>query len=390
MDYDEKMKPDTQALVDAWNKQQSGSQVELNVLSWNEGPTVLLQQVSAGQAPDIANGNAQMLGKYAGIGEITPMGDVMPKDFLAVFQPSALKAFTVKGVLEALPYFLDPRFMYYRSDLFDSNGLKPPQTWDEVIAAGQKLNKPPDMTGIGLTFSRKSDDLDYFIYAWLGVLGGDANLSMWDDNGKSRLGSPEAIKAVQFLNDLSQKYKITNNDIPAAGRDDGLQPLFFAGKLAMLETGSWFPTLLKSNAPDIKYAIGPIPMSTASLKPVTAFWPDCVMLFKQSKNTPAAVDFLQYMFDKPNRLLFAKQRGVVPERIDVGQDPAYATGPNEKLFVQALDTAFNAYTSPFPANLYDNFTIAENAIDKAVVGEAPVEQALKDAASQIDQQNGVS
>ena len=101
------------------------------------------------------------------------MDNVMPKDFLAAFQPSALKAFTFKGKLMALPYFLDPRAMYYRSDLFDADGLKPPQTWDDVIAAGTKLHKPPDMTGYRHDLRAQVDDMDYFSYAWIGVNGGD-------------------------------------------------------------------------------------------------------------------------------------------------------------------------------------------------------------------------
>ena len=111
------------------------------------------------------------------------------------------------------------------------------------------------------------------------------------------------------------------------------------------------------------------------MKPVTAFWPDCVMMFKQSKNQPAAAEFVQYMFNKDNRLLFAKQRGVIPERIDVGQDPAYATGATEKYFVEAVERRRSTpTTSPFPGNLYDNYTIAENLIGKAVMGEIAGEQ----------------
>ena len=168
MDYDQNMKKDTQALVDAWNAQ-GKSQVELNVLSWNDGHNTLLTQISGGQPPDMANGNAQWLGEWSGIGEVMPLDGLLPKDFLANFQPSALKAFTVKDQLMALPYFLDPRAMYYRKDLFDQAGLKAPETWDDVIAAGTKLHKPPDMTGYGMTFARKNDDMDYWWYAWCGA-----------------------------------------------------------------------------------------------------------------------------------------------------------------------------------------------------------------------------
>ncbi len=368
MDYDEKMRPDTQALIDQFNASQGEIEVKLDVYSWNDGHDTLVTQISGGQAPDLANGNSQWLGEWAGINEVQSLTALLPKDFLAGFVPAGLNAFTVKDQLMAMPYFLDPRATYYRKDLFDKAGLKPPETWDDLTAAAVALHAPPDMTGIGLAFSRKSDDMDYWWYAWLGANGADAKLSLWDEQGKSRFNTPEGIAATQFLVDLAQKHKVTNADIPTASRDGDLQPLFYAGKLAILQTGSWFPTLLKNNAPDMKYGIAPIPVAKAGMKPVTAFWPDCVMMFKQSKHPKEAAKFLQWMFNKENRLLFAKQRGVIPERIDVGTDPAYAVSDIEKFFVGQLATAYNAYESPFPNTLYKVYTEAENLVGQRVHG----------------------
>jgi ABC-type glycerol-3-phosphate transport system substrate-binding protein len=390
MDYDEKMKPDTQAMVDAWNSSQNKSKVELNVYGWGDGHDKLVAEISGGQAPDLANGNSQWLGEWVSINEIVPLDQKLPKEFLANFVPSGLQAFTIKNQLMGLPYFLDPRAMYYRKDLFDEAALKAPETWDDVVAAGTKLHKPPDMTGYGMVFSRKSDDLDYWWYAWLGANGADGNVSIWEPDGKSRFAAPEAIEATQWLADINLKHKFANSDIPSGGRDSELQPLFYAGKLAMLETGSWFPTLLKNNAPDLKYSLVPIPVKTAGMTSRTAFWPDTVGMFSQSKNQDAAAEFLQYMFNFDNRLLFAKQRGVIPERIDVGASPDYAVSDVEKFFVDQLKTAWNVYETPFPATMYDTNTQAETLIGRAVMGEISAEEAMKQAAAYTDKANGLA
>lgn len=390
MDYDENMKPDTQALLDAFNKSQDKIEAKLDVYAWGPGHDLLLTQISGGQAPDLANGNSQWLGEWVGIGEVLPLDDMLAKDFMAGFVASGIKAFTIKGKLMALPYFLDPRAIYYRKDLFEAAGLNPPKTWDDVVAAALKLHKPPDMTGFGMTFARKSDDMDYYWYAWLGANGAGKNVSLWTEDGHSRLNAPESVRAVQFLTDLAQKHKVTNADIATAGRDEELQPLFYAGKLAMLETGSWFPTLLKKNAPDVAYAIESIPVAEAGLTPITAFWPDCVMMFKQSKHPKEAATLLEFMYTKENRLLFAKQRGVIPERTDVGGDPAYAVSDVEKFFVAQLATAVNSYESPWPATIYQVYTQAETLIGRAVTGEIAPEEAMKQAAAFADKTNGLS
>jgi multiple sugar transport system substrate-binding protein len=390
MDYDEKMKPDTQALVDAFNQSQDNIEVSLDVYSWEQGHQILLTQISGGQAPDVCNVSAQWMGEWASIDEVLPLDSLLSKDFLANFVPSGLNAFILKGQLMGMPYFLDPRAMYYRKDLFEQDSLNAPATWDDVVAAAQKLNNPPDMTGFGLTFSRKSDDLDYWMYAWFGAVGADGDLSIWTEDGHSRLATPEAIQATQFLVDLTQKYKVTNADYTTAGRDDGLQPLFYAGRLAMLETGSWFPTLLKSNAPDLAYGLGMPPVAKEGIKPATGFWPDCVIVFKQTKHPQEAGTFLEFMFNKDNRLAFAKQRGVIPERIDVGQDPAYAVSDVEKFFVQALSTAYNVYATPWPATYYKTGTQVETLVGRALAGELSAEDAMKQAADFCDKTNGLA
>ena len=388
MDYDEKMRPDTQALVDEFNASQNEIEVKLDVYSWNDGHDTLVTQISGGQAPDLANGNSQWVGEWVGINEVQPLDDLLSKEFLANFVPSGLQAFTIDGKLMAMPYFLDPRALYYRKDLFEKAGLKPPETWDDVIAAAQKLNNPPDTNAFGMAFSRKSDDMDYWWYAWLGANGADGNTKLWDENGKSRFNTPEGIAATQFLVDLAQKYKAVNPDYTTASRDADLQTLFYNSKLAMLETGSWYPTLLKNNAPQLQVGIAPIPVAKAGMKPVTAFWPDAVMMFKQTKHPKEAAKFLEWIYSKDNRLLFAKQRGVIPERIDVGKDPAYAVSDTEKFFVDQLATAKNAYETPFPATLYKVYTQAETLVGKAVAGEITAAEAMKQAAEFADKTNG--
>jgi ABC-type glycerol-3-phosphate transport system substrate-binding protein len=391
MDYDENMKPDTQAVIDAFNASQDQVEATLDVVSWGQGHELLVTQISGGQPPDLANVSAQWQGEWEGIDEVMPLDDYLSEEFLSNFVPSMLAAFTNKdGQLMGMPYFLDPRIMYYRTDLFEAEGLAAPTTWDEVIAAGQALHNPPDMTGYGQTFSGKSDGLDYWWYAWFGAVGADGDLSIWTEDGHSKLNTPEAIQATQYVVDLTQKYQITNTDYTTAGRDEELQPLFYAGKLAQLITGSWFPTLIANNAPDMPYGLEMPPVAEAGMAPATGVWPDSVIMFKQTEHPEAAAQLLEFMFNAENRLAFAKQRGVIPERIDVGNDPAYAVSDTEKFMVASLDHAHNVYATPWPATYYQTIQVeAETLIGRAVAGEISAEEAMLQAAENIDKTNGL-
>lgn len=383
MDYDNRMQPDTQALMDEFNKSQSASKVKLEVVGWPDGRNLLLTQISGGQAPDIFNGSGQWCLEFTAAGETTELDDLMGKDFLANFWPSGIQAMTVKGKLYGMPYFLDPRGLYYRTDLFEEKGMKAPQTWDDVRAAAKAVSKPPDIYGFGV-----GPD-DYWWYAWIGAIGAGNNLAPWTEDGHSRIASEEGVAAVQFLTDIVLTDKTAQPSPHNANRDSDLQPLFLGKKMAMLETGSWMPTIISHDAPDMKYDLAQIPVAKADMKHPNVFWPDAVMMANQSKHKEQAADLLKFMFNEKNRLDFALQRGVIPERVDVGKDPKYVD-PNDPLtkfkefFVKELATAHNVFETPWPATGSEDATSINNALAKIWLGEMKVQEALTAAAKEID------
>ena len=55
-----------------------------------------------------------------------------------------------------------------------------------------------------------------------------------------------------------------------------------------------------------------------------------------------------------------------------------------------METAFNAYETPFPATLYKVYTEAETLVGRAVMGEISAEEAMKKAAEFADKTNGLA
>ncbi|MCC6169173.1 MAG: sugar ABC transporter substrate-binding protein [Caldilineaceae bacterium] len=394
MDYDSRMQADTQEVIDAFNASQDNIEAALEVVRWADGANVIRTQMSAGQPPDIFNQGGGQLLEYHAADEVEALNDLMGEDFLANFWKSGIDAMSVDGKLYGMPYFLDPRGLYYRSDLFEEQGLKAPETWADVREAAKALHNPPNMYGFGVGVGGPSGSSDYWWYAWVGAIGGGNNLSKWGENGKSLVGNEAGVRAVQFLADLVLTDQTTNPSPVNTGRDEDLQPLFLAGQLAMLETGSWMPTILMNDAPDVKFDLAPLPVAEAGMAHANAFWPDAVLMAKQSQHKPEAAELLKFMFNKENRLNFALQRGVIPERIDVGQDPAYLDPANpvsrfNAIFVKELENAHNVFETPWPASGEADNDEIENGLAKVFLGEATAEEAMAEAATIIDERHGV-
>jgi len=389
MDYDSRMQADTQALFDEFNKSQSAIKGTVEIVGWPDGHQTLLTQISGGQAPDIFNGSGGWLQEFTAAGVLAKLTDILPKDLTDKFWKSGIDAMTVKADLMGLPYFLDPRGLYYRKDLFDGKGLKAPNTFADVTEAAKALHNPPTMYGTGL---EPGDD---WWYAWVGTIGAGNNLSIWKEDGKTRIADEEGIAAMQFLADLVLKDKVVQPSPESANRDSDLQPLFLGGQCAILETGSWFPTIIHHDSPNLKFDLAPLPVRDASLKHANAFWPDAVMMSGASQHKEEAGKTLEFMFNADNRLKWALQRGVIPERTDVGNDPRYLdpsspVTPYNKFYVQEVQTAHNVFETPWPASGTEDETDRNNAITKIWLGEASVEDALRAAAASIDKRHGLS
>ncbi|MBP1883863.1 ABC transporter substrate-binding protein [Sinorhizobium mexicanum] len=61
------------------------------------------------------------------------------KDVAGAHFPSIIQSQTVNGKLVALPFYTDAPALYYRKDLLDKYGKKPPETWDELAATAKEI-----------------------------------------------------------------------------------------------------------------------------------------------------------------------------------------------------------------------------------------------------------
>ncbi len=99
-------------------------------------PTALLNAVVAGNGPDIVlstdTWNPVNYALRHAIEDLRQFDDL--EDVLSAFYPSAYAAFNFEGGIYALPETQMCNVLFYRSDILEELGLRPPETWDELIA----------------------------------------------------------------------------------------------------------------------------------------------------------------------------------------------------------------------------------------------------------------
>jgi multiple sugar transport system substrate-binding protein len=130
-----------------------------------------------------------------------------------------------EGAWKALPEYFIEFSTLYRKDLFDANGLKVPETWDDVLKAGTVLKSKGNP--IGIAINQKSNDSSN---SWTAVLWSYGASYVAKDGKTVAIDVPETREALKFAIEL-YKNAMTNEVL---SWDDTANNLFLAGG-----KGSW-------------------------------------------------------------------------------------------------------------------------------------------------------
>lgn len=173
----------------------------------------------------------------ASTGLLLPLDKYVTSDFLEAYYPNAVEASRYEGKLYALPGLVGTLAILENTDLFDLRGvatLARKDTWDDFLAKAQKL-----------TFDRNGDGtVDVYGFIWYCFTVRDWMPWIWRNGGdlfdKTRkrftLGEEPAVQAIQFLADLTNRYKVT----PSGSVLFGTPWEYFEGeKAAMYPSGPW-------------------------------------------------------------------------------------------------------------------------------------------------------
>jgi multiple sugar transport system substrate-binding protein len=116
--------------------------------------------------------------------------------------PDAAKQLVTQrdGTISALIFQVDPWILFYRKDLFQQKGLKPPKTLAEMEEFAQKLHNPPSLYGF---VARGLKNANAPAWDWvLFSMGGNFQTK----DGKASLNTPEAVRAMDYYAGMLKRF----------------------------------------------------------------------------------------------------------------------------------------------------------------------------------------
>lgn len=211
--------------------------------------------------------------------------------------PAIVANNTVDGKLLGMPWFTDAGLLFYRKDLLEKYGVKPPQTWDELAAGAKKIMDGERAAGSvdfqGFVFQAKAyEGLTCDALEWVHSYGGG---EIVDKAGNITINNPQAAKALDAA--ASWIGTIAPNGVLNYGEEDA-RGVWQNGKAAFMRNWPYAWSLGQAADSPIKGKIGvaALPAGTGpGAKKAATLGGWQLAVNKYSKNVDAAADLAMYM-----------------------------------------------------------------------------------------------
>ena len=243
------------------------------------------------------------------------VGDV--GKLMATYLPAYAAADQVNGELVALPGFADAMFLYYRKDLLDKYGLKPPTTWAELVDQARKVTageKNPQLQGLSFQGAPIEGAVCTFLLPYWSA--GHELIT----NGKYSFDVAAATQALDLWRGFITAG-ISPRTIAQTTTEDSRQE-FQAGKVLFCVCWSYAWALFqgKNSAVAGKVGVAKLPAVTGGTSvSCIGGWQWGVSAFSHHK--PEAIGLVRFLSSPAVSKLLAVNASLLPVFADVYQDP---------------------------------------------------------------------
>lgn len=199
-----------------------------------------------GKAADVFAADGIWLGELASAGYVKPLSDVVGNaatswDGWQQISKTVQQNLSYQGQLYGVPNGTDGRVIYFNKKLFAQAGLPAdwqPKSWDDILAAGQKLKKLPGVDPIQINAGTPMGEATT-AQGFLPLLAGTGQ-PLFDESTKKWQGAtPQVIAVLDFYRQIYRgglgDPKLQQDQ---SGRDESFAE-FSKGKIGMLVEGDY-------------------------------------------------------------------------------------------------------------------------------------------------------
>ncbi|NPU85858.1 MAG: extracellular solute-binding protein [Syntrophaceae bacterium] len=255
--------------------------------------------------------------EFAAAGWAMPLDDRFPGSEQAHYLDSTIQANTYGGKVYGLPLYIDSGMLYYRRDLLDKYGFKPPETWPEMVRqAGAITAGEPNLYG----FSAQLKQYEGLVCNMMEYVAGNQGHLVDPKTGAPAIAEKPALDAVRFVRD-----RIVGKTAPEGVltyEEPESLALFTQGKAVFLR--SWPYVWKIANNPQRSMVVGKVGVALLPHFPggkshaTLGGWQ--VGISAYSENKDLAWTFAQFLSGERIQKHLAVKAGLAPTRTSLYDD----------------------------------------------------------------------
>jgi len=281
---------------------------------------VLQARVAAGNPPAAMQMHGEQIKQYASAGLLVDLSDVATSEgWGKVIDPNLIPYYRQNGKVVGIPFNMHrPNWVWVNKALLDKYGGKPPATWADFFAMGDKMKADgiiPLASG-----GQPWQDLLLWELVLIGDQGKDFYTAALLNQKQDAINSPQMVKAFE-----TYRKVLSYTDPNRANRDWNLATaMVIKGDAAMQIMGDWAngEFMKASKVPGKDYVCADSPGTTGLYEWNADFWG----FFKglNADGVAAQKTLAKITMEKQTQQDFNVLKGSIPARTDIGPD---AFGP---------------------------------------------------------------
>ncbi len=340
---------DLKAVLKKFTEKHPTINVEVVSLDWGSAWQKITTAATSSDTPDICQLGSTWVGSIASMGAMLDLKErIAASGGKDVFVASAWSTSGLAGSAEviAIPWIVDTRAMFYRTDVFRKLGLtaNDVRTWEGFTKTLAKIktanltinNKKVEPLGI----TGKNDwNVIHNLSPWIWSAGGDF---ISKDLKASAINSAQAVKGLDYYINFIKKGYVPiqcleqNTSQISSAFNNGFYAIYFDGPYA-LKALTTPPERGGSSDLPVAKNFGVATYPSGSNGRTTFCGGSNLAIFKASKNQNAAWEVVKFLTtDKEAQIAYAKLTGFLPAKKEAFNDPYFRNDPFRKVFADSV------------------------------------------------------
>jgi multiple sugar transport system substrate-binding protein len=365
------------AVARAFEEENPGITVEVQVTPWDQYWPKLEASALGGSMPDLFIMHSQEIAKYAEGDVLMDLTDAVNDSELvdmSKYPQDIVDVYSTDEQILGVPRDFDTIGLWYNKEIFDAAGIAYPDdtwTWETLLDTALELtNEEEEIYGLLAPVNNQEG-----YYSFLFQNGGYV---LSEDKKQSGFREPETIEAMQFYVDLSLKYGVS----PTAAQfaDNDRMVYFQSGRAAMGTFGSYQASTFSRNEYTAEHVdVAPLPKGE---RRATVYHGVANSMSAQTPHPEEAWKFLEFMSSEEGQGIMGEHGVTMPAHEDAGD--AYINAYPQYNLEPVLDQVEFGEFKPYSIRTAV-WSDSENELLMPVFsGERTVEEAAEDLVTEIE------